>query len=75
MCVRRGAVPGAGGRCALSDLFPRLAGQHAPYVAERLRKLPCWPNTTDHHAMMRSLASHLSDRDIDAVSQYVALLR
>lgn len=59
----------------LPDLFPRLAGQHRQYLAEQLRRFRAASRTTDPHGMMRNLAAHLSDHDIDAVSQYVALMR
>ncbi len=59
----------------LPDLFPRLAGQHAAYVAEQLRHFRSGRRTSDPHAMMRNLAARLSDRDIDAVATFVASLR
>ena len=58
----------------LPDLFPRLAGQHQPYIARAVAPL------SRRQPQQRS-ASHdargrcpLSDREIDAVSNYVALL-
>ncbi|MEO8740422.1 MAG: c-type cytochrome [Casimicrobiaceae bacterium] len=58
----------------LPNLFPRLAGQHKQYLAEQLRRFRVGTRTTDPDAMMRRLAAQLSDHDIDAVSQYVALM-
>ena len=58
----------------LPDLFPRLAGQHAPYIAEQLRHFRDGSRTSDPQAVMREVAAHLADREIDAVSKYVALL-
>jgi cytochrome c553 len=59
----------------LPDLFPQLAGQHPGYVATQLRRFRDGRRSSDPDAMMRRVAAPLSDRDIDAVSQYVALLR
>lgn len=59
----------------LPDLFPRLAGQHRAYLAEQLRHFRSGRRTSDPGAMMRDVAAHLSDRDVDAVAQYAARLR
>ncbi len=59
----------------LPDVFPRLAGQHEEYLSEQLRDFRAGLRTTDPHAMMRNVAANMSDRDIDAVSQYIAHLR
>lgn len=65
-----------GGRAeGLSDLFPRLAGQHEWYLAEQLRRFRAGTRTTDPRAMMRKVAAGLDDGDIEAVSRYLALLR
>jgi cytochrome c553 len=54
---------------------PRLAGQHAAYMAGqlRLRKAGLGP-TTDGAAIMTPIAQRLSDEDIDAVADYFATL-
>ncbi|MCB1689401.1 MAG: cytochrome c4 [Halioglobus sp.] len=61
--------------------FPALAGQHAQYVADQLRAYrkgyddPAG-RTNDGEAMiMRTTASGLSDKEIEAVSSYVAGLK
>ena len=59
----------------LPDLFPRLAGQHQRYLVEQLRQFRAGNRTSDPGAMMRELAAHLSDAEIDAVSKYIARLR
>lgn len=58
----------------LQDAFPRLAGQHAPYVAAQLQHFRAGTRTSDPNAMMRKVAAPLSNGDIDAVSAYVAWL-
>lgn len=59
----------------LPDMFPRLAGQHAPYLVAQLQHFRARTRTTDPGAMMRKVAGPLSDRDIDAVAVYLATLR
>jgi cytochrome c553 len=61
--------------------FPALAGQHAQYVADQLRAYrkgyedPAG-RTNDGDAMiMRTIAFGLSDKEIEAVSSYVAGLK
>ena len=55
--------------------YPRLAGQHAAYMAGqlRLRKTGLGP-TTDGAAIMAPIVQRLSDDQIDAVSAYFATL-
>lgn len=55
--------------------FPRLAGQHAEYVAAQLKTFRSGDRTNDPNSMMRTIAAKLSDREISAVSDYVAGLR
>lgn len=59
----------------LTEMFPRLAGQHAPYIAEQLRHFRSGSRTSDPDAMMRIIAARMTDSEIDAVSNYVARLR
>lgn len=58
----------------LAAMFPRLAGQHAPYIAEQLRHFRSGSRTSDPGAMMRIVAARLTDSEIDAVSSYIARL-
>ncbi len=63
--------------------FPALAGQHAGYIADQLRKFRIGAeNTLEENSngrtndgdagMMRDVAARLSDNEIDAVSSYIA---
>ncbi len=56
----------------LADLFPRLAGQHAAYLADQLRQFRAGTRRSDPDAMMRRVAAHMSDGDIAAVAAYLA---
>jgi len=55
--------------------FPRLAGQHAEYVATQLKTFRSGERANDPNSMMRMIAAKLSDKEISAVSDYVAGLR
>lgn len=51
--------------------FPRLAGQHTRYLVAQLRAFRANARLSNPNAMMRRIASRLSDRDIEAVAQYI----
>lgn len=61
--------------------FPALAGQHAQYVADQLRAYrkgyedPAGRTNDGDAKIMRTIAFGLSDKEIDAVSSYVAGLK
>ncbi len=55
--------------------FPRIAGQHAEYTAAQLKAFRAGERANDLNRMMRATAAKLSDREIAAVSEYVAGLR
>ena len=55
--------------------FPRLAGQHAQYTADQLKAFRLGSRANDTNRMMRAIAVKLTDREIDAVAQYVQGLR
>ncbi|EAN8120530.1 c-type cytochrome [Pseudomonas juntendi] len=52
--------------------FPHLGGQHAQYVAKQLTDFREGNRTNDGDAMtMRSIASKLSNKDIEALASYI----
>lgn len=52
--------------------FPHLSGQHAQYVSKQLTDFREGNRTNDGDAMtMRSIASKLSNKDIEALSSYI----
>ena len=77
MCL---ACHGADGNSAAPN-FPKLAGQHADYIAAQLRAYRLGyedesGRTNDGEAMiMRTTAFGLSDREIDAVASYASGLK
>jgi len=54
-----------------TDTLPRLAGQHALYIENQLRKFTSRERTNDN-ALMHAVASKLTELEIKAVSAYVS---
>lgn len=55
--------------------FPRLSGQHAKYVAVQLYEFRKGGRANDAGKMMRNVALHMTDDEIDAVAQYIQGLK
>ena len=53
--------------------YPRLAGQHADYTKSQLTRFRQGERT--NNAQMASIAANLSDKEIEALSDYIAGLR
>ena len=53
--------------------FPRLGGQHADYIVKQLKAFRAGERTNDGDSqVMRSIAKHMSDAEIEAVANYIA---
>ncbi len=64
--------------------FPALGGQHAAYLAKQLRAFrtayhdpedPAGRNNDGDNKIMRGVAAHMSDQEIDAVANFIAGLQ
>jgi cytochrome c553 len=55
--------------------YPRISGQFAEYVEAQLRAFRAGARANDPNGMMRTVAARMTDREIQAVSEYVAGLR
>jgi len=55
--------------------YPRLSGQHAEYVVAQLKAFRSGARANDLNGVMRGVAARLSDREIDAVADYIDGLR
>ncbi|MDO6707455.1 cytochrome c [Photobacterium sp. 1_MG-2023] len=51
--------------------FPDISGQHAEYIKKQLTMFRDGNRNNDMNAMMSSVAAKLSDKEIDALSQYL----
>jgi cytochrome c553 len=83
--IYRGGIAGKGvAACAschgpngagMPSQYPRLSGQYAEYVEAQLKAFRSGERANDPNGSMRTLADKLSDREIQAVADYVAGLR
>jgi len=55
--------------------FPRIAGQHGPYVEKALKDYRAGARMSDPNQMMRGVAAKMTDAEIAAVSAYVQGLK
>ncbi|HEY4970263.1 MAG TPA: c-type cytochrome [Steroidobacteraceae bacterium] len=69
-CASCHALDGAG----LPSEFPRLAGQHARYIADQLLAFRA-DSRLGTNAMMHNVSAKLSDGEIAAVADYIAGMR
>lgn len=56
-----------------TDIAPRLAGQHAPYLERQLREFTQRARTNDNEIML-TLAGRLSPFDMKALAEYLSTL-
>ncbi len=78
--VNNGVMPctgchGPNGRGNPLAGYASIQGQHATYVANQLRAYRAGTRQTDPNQMMRNVAAHLTDAEIDALASYVQGLR
>jgi len=55
--------------------YPRVSGQHAEYVEAQLKAFRAGARANDPNSVMRTIAGKMSDREIQAVADYVDGLR
>jgi len=55
--------------------YPRIAGQFSEYIEAQLKAFRAGGRANDPNSMMRGVTARLTDREIQAVAQYVAGLR
>ena len=55
--------------------YPRLAGQMKEYTLSQLKAFRAGERANDSAAMMRTIASKLSDKQMDALAEYVSGLQ
>jgi cytochrome c553 len=78
--VNNGVMPcsgchGPNGRGNPLAGYASIQGQHATYVGNQLRAYRAGTRQTDPNQMMRNVAAHLTDEEIDALASYVQGLR
>lgn len=55
--------------------FPKLSGQHAKYLITQLKLFRSGTRANDAGQMMRNIAEKMSDKDMEAVAEYIAGLQ
>ncbi|MSQ50014.1 MAG: cytochrome c4 [Betaproteobacteria bacterium] len=55
--------------------YPRISGQFPEYLEAQLKAFRAGTRSNDPNSMMRGVAGRMSDREIQAVAEYVAGLR
>lgn len=55
--------------------YPRISGQFAEYIEAQLKTFRAGSRANDPNGMMRAVAARMTDREIQAVSEYTAGLR
>lgn len=68
------ACHGPNGAGNYTAKFPSLRGQRASYTAIQLKAYRTGDRTTDPQGMMRTIASRLTDAEIDNLAKYVSAL-
>ena len=56
----------------IPPVYPRIAGQHAEYTATQLRAFRSGNRNNDTNEMMQTVASRLSDDEINALAEYIS---
>lgn len=59
----------------IPPLYPRLAGQHAEYTATQLRAFRTEQRANDLNSMMRGIVTRMSEKEIQAVAEFISGLR
>lgn len=65
------ACHGPSGAGNPSALYPALAGQHAAYTILQLKAFKAEERSNDTNEVMRSIASSMTNAQIEAVSEYI----
>ena len=58
-----------------SDKYPHLAGQHAAYTYQQLKRFSSGERENDKGLVMQSLAMRMSEAEMKAVSEYIMSLK
>lgn len=59
----------------IPPLYPRLAGQHAEYTVAQLRAFRTEQRANDVNSVMRGIVTRMSEKEIQAVAEFISGLR
>jgi len=69
------ACHGPDGKAPLMPLYPKLAGQNAPYLVDQLKAFKAQTRKNGQAALMWGQAAQLSDAEMDAIAKYLASVK
>ena len=52
--------------------FPRISGQHSKYLVSQLKAFKSEARTNDPGKMMQNIAANMTDKDMNAVAEYIS---
>ena len=52
--------------------FPRISGQHSKYLVNQLKAFKSEARTNDPGKMMQNIAANMTDKDMNAVAEYIS---
>jgi len=75
--VAKGCVSchGPDGKMPLQPLYPKLAGQNAPYLVQQLKAFKTQQRKSGQSVLMFGMAAQLSDSEMEQISAYLAQVR
>lgn len=65
------ACHGPDGKKPILPVYPKLAGQNAPYLEAQLKDFKSQKRKSGQSALMWGMAAQLSDSDMKAISEYL----
>ncbi len=69
------ACHGEDAKTTTLPLYPKLAGQNAPYLLEQMKAIRDGTRTNGLAAAMRPLMASISDEEFQAISEWLAALK
>ena len=67
-----GTCHGADGNSPIMPVYPKLAGQNAPYAAAQIKDIRDGKRTNGLTAAMKPMVAALTDEEIDAIAEWTA---
>lgn len=68
------ACHGVEGKQPINDNTPKLAGQNKGYLMTQIKDIQSGARSNGLTAQMKPIVANLSDKDIEAIAEYLSLL-
>lgn len=69
------ACHGPDAKTTILPIYPKLAGQNAPYLLEQMKAIRDGTRTNGLSAAMRPLMASVTDEEFQAISEWLATLK